>query len=84
VATIDPARSPFRTDYDAELEKLTEARPRSIFERGPEVVTRALIHAIESRRPRSRYPVTIPGHVTAWSKRLLPTPVLDWFLRLQR
>ena len=83
-ATVDPTRSTFRADYAQALDRLTEDRPRSLFERGPEAVTRALVRALDSRWPRPRYRVTLPAHLGAWSKRLLPARALDWFLRLQR
>jgi NAD(P)-dependent dehydrogenase (short-subunit alcohol dehydrogenase family) len=84
VASVDPKGSPFREDYDRALARLTEDHPGSMFERGPEAVTSALLRALQSRRPRARYPVTLPAHIGLWSKRLLPTRVLDWFLLLQR
>jgi NAD(P)-dependent dehydrogenase (short-subunit alcohol dehydrogenase family) len=43
-------------------------------------VTKKLIHALESRRPRPRYYVTIPTHVVGVLKRLLTTRALDRIL----
>ena len=39
-----------------------------------------LIHAIESRRPRPRYFVTVPTHFMGVMRRILPTRALDWLL----
>jgi NAD(P)-dependent dehydrogenase (short-subunit alcohol dehydrogenase family) len=78
------AASPFAGAYRVALAR--SGRPdilSSFFERPPAAVTRALIRALESRRPRPRYPVTIPAHAGAWAKRLLPTRLLDWFVRGQ-
>jgi hypothetical protein len=59
--------------------------PRSrTFKLGPEAVLSKLVHALESPRPRARYRVTIPTHVSAWLKRLLPTALLDRVLLRQR
>lgn len=43
-------------------------------------VTKKLIHALESRRPRPRYYVTIPTHAVGVLKRLLTTRALDRIL----
>jgi hypothetical protein len=40
-------------------------------------VTKALIHALEARRPKVRYPVTVPTRVAAVLKRLLPARTFD-------
>lgn len=50
------------------------------FKLPPEAVTRKLLHALESRKPRRRYYVTVPTYVMAWARRLLPPPVLDRLL----
>ena len=42
----------------------------------PEAVLKRVVHALESRHPRVRYPVTIPTYVFAWAKRLLSN---RWF-----
>jgi len=46
----------------------------------PEAVARKLLHALESRKPRRRYYVTVPTYVMAWARRLLPPPALDRLL----
>ena len=76
-ATIDMAASPHRAGYEAQLARLTGARRPSRFKRGPEAVTAALIHALESPRPRLRYRVTTLTVLAALMKRLLPARWLD-------
>lgn len=53
--------------------------------RGPQwpasAVTKALIHAVEARRPRARYHVTPPTRVMAFLRRILPTRALDRVLK---
>ena len=79
---IDVERSPHRALYEAELAgQGAHARAVSPFRLGPEAVLAKLVHAVESRRPRAHYPVTVPAHAVAWMKRLLPTRVLDRIVR---
>ena len=47
------------------------------FELQPDAVTKKLIHALESPRPRARYYVTTPTYIVGTLKRLLPTRWLD-------
>ena len=47
------------------------------FELQPNAVTKKLIHALESPRPRARYYVTTPTYIVGMLKRLLPTRWLD-------
>ena len=47
---------------------------------GPDAVTRRVIHALESPRPKIRYPVTTPTYLMAGLKRLLPSRWLDQVL----
>ena len=48
------------------------------FELPPSAVTAKLVHALESRRPKARYYVTVPTHIAGLARRLLPTRMLDW------
>jgi hypothetical protein len=50
------------------------------FKLPPEAVAVKLLHALERRKPRRRYYVTVPTYVMAWARRLLPPPALDRFL----
>lgn len=47
------------------------------FELPASAVTKKLIHAVESRRPRARYRVTLPARVVWWARRLLPGPMVE-------
>jgi NAD(P)-dependent dehydrogenase (short-subunit alcohol dehydrogenase family) len=47
------------------------------FSRPPRAVAEDVAHALESRWPRTRYLVTLPAHVLAFLKRLLPHGWLD-------
>jgi len=62
-----------------------DARPardrRYAFTLGPEAVLRKLAHACEAHAPQARYPVTLPSHLIAILRRVLPTPWMDAILR---
>ena len=45
-----------------------------------EAVVDKVIHALEARRPRARYYVTVPTYLFAYLKRILPVQALDWVL----
>jgi NAD(P)-dependent dehydrogenase (short-subunit alcohol dehydrogenase family) len=82
--TVDVRNSPFRRDYGREISRMKSGSKSSYFKLGPEAVMDKLIHALESPRPRSRYRITVPTHVGAMLKRLLPTRVMDRVLLRQR
>ena len=44
----------------------------------PSAVTKVLVHAVEAKRPKPRYYVTVPTHIAGLARRLLPTRLLDW------
>ena len=46
----------------------------------PAAVTRKLIHALESKRPKTRYYVGLPTYLLALAKQILPTRLLDSLL----
>lgn len=46
----------------------------------PNDVTKKLLHALESRNPKTRYYVTAPTYLFMFLKRVLPSKALDWIL----
>ncbi|RRQ20466.1 SDR family NAD(P)-dependent oxidoreductase [Guyparkeria sp. SCN-R1] len=76
-ANIDWQRSVHREAYERQLERLKKPGPAAPFTLPPEAVVRRVIHAIESRRPKARYPVTVPTYLFAVLKRLLTTRAMD-------
>ncbi len=54
--------------------------PTAGFQKPPSAVSDALIRALEDTRPRARYRVTVPTHVLAAARRVLPVGALDWLL----
>ncbi|WP_197716768.1 SDR family oxidoreductase [Methylocaldum marinum] len=78
---IDRERSVHRQKYlsmEARLAKEGAAVP---FTLGPEAVLKAVIHALESKRPKARYYVTFPTYLFGFLKRVLPDRALDELLR---
>ncbi len=47
----------------------------------PEAVLKRVVHALESKKPRIRYPVTVPTYLFAGLKRVLSDRMLDRILR---
>ncbi len=78
--TIEIEGSLHREEYRRRIARMERGGSSSRFKLGPEAVTAALIRALESRRPRPRYRVTVPSHVAALLRRALPTSALHRFL----
>jgi NAD(P)-dependent dehydrogenase (short-subunit alcohol dehydrogenase family) len=46
----------------------------------PEAVLKRVVHALENKRPKIRYPVTFPTYLFAWLKRMMSNRMLDRIL----
>ena len=79
---VDIEHSVHADFYKRVLARLKKQGPAVPFTLPPEAVLDKVIRALESRRPRARYYVTVPTHVFALLKRLLPVRVLDKLLCL--
>jgi len=77
VEGLEIAGSIHREAYERELDGRRAGDVEDRFRKGPEAVLKALVHAVESRRPRVRYRVTAPTRVAAFLKRILPTRLMD-------
>ncbi|TPM52832.1 SDR family oxidoreductase [Mesorhizobium sp. B2-2-3] len=77
---IDHENSVHRADYEEQLERMRTGGSQSALKPGPEVVHKALRHALLSRRPRPHYVVTVPAKVGATLKRILPASMLHRLL----
>lgn len=71
--------SALNTLYTENLIKRLQAagEKKDLFELPPSVVTKKLIHAIESSRPHPRYFVTLPTYFANMFRRILSTRLLD-------
>ncbi len=82
---IDWKKAYRRDIYEAELKKrLNNPNPKpDRFELPPSAVTKKLIHALETPRPKPRYMVTTATYGANLLKRTLPTRWLDKILQKQ-
>ena len=78
---IDVQASRHRDSYEAILKRLQKEGVAQPFTLGPEAVTKKLIHALESKRPRAHYYVTFPTYLMGFLRRLLGARALDAFIR---
>ncbi|MDH3451344.1 MAG: SDR family oxidoreductase [Gammaproteobacteria bacterium] len=78
---IDASGSVHRQAYATMEKRLTEEHAAVPFTLPPDAVLKRVIHALEARRPKVRYPVTVPTYVFAWLKRILPHRGLDAAIR---
>ena len=78
---IDWRSSVHRASYEKQLERLHKPGPAAPFTLPPEAVLEKVVHALESDRPRARYPITVPSVAFWWLKRALSTRAMDWVLR---
>jgi NAD(P)-dependent dehydrogenase (short-subunit alcohol dehydrogenase family) len=79
---IDIENSVHKERYQQVLERLNKEGPAAPFTLPPEAVLKKVIHALEARKPRVRYYVTVPTYLFGYLKRVLPTRTLDRLLRL--
>lgn len=78
---IDIPNSPFRSTYEAVQKRLGNNQDSNDpFTLGPEAVLDKVVHALESKRPKARYYVTLPTYLFGYLRRMLPTRALDWIL----
>lgn len=77
---ISKTTSPHRDYYTSVETRLGGERPLP-FTQTPEAVLKQVMAALESTRPRARYPVTVPARLFGVLRRILPTSTLDAVLR---
>lgn len=73
-------RSPHQQHYQQVMARLDKEGNVDPFTQPPEAVLKRVLHALTSRKPRIRYPVTFPTYLFAVLKRILPAAWLDWVL----
>jgi NAD(P)-dependent dehydrogenase (short-subunit alcohol dehydrogenase family) len=76
---IDEASSHYKEAYVRQRARMGRGGSAR-YKLGPEAVLDALVHAIESDRPKARYYVTKPTHYMAFARRVLPQRLLDRLL----
>lgn len=80
---IDWENSALRRVYEKSLRPrlYTPSSSKDRFELQPAAVTKKLIHALESPRPKARYFVTTPTYIARLAKRFLPDSLSDAIFR---
>lgn len=73
--------SVYKEAYQQTLARLEKESSTTSFTLGPEAVLKALIHALEAKKPKARYYVTFPTYLFGFLRRVLPVRWLDWILR---
>ncbi len=77
---IDYKNSRLADRYKDKLKQL-ESSEDAPFTLGPEAVSKALLHALESPKPKIRYRVTFPTNLFFWLKKLLSDSLMDRILK---
>jgi NAD(P)-dependent dehydrogenase (short-subunit alcohol dehydrogenase family) len=79
---VDWENSPRKKQYETGLiKRLYQPRNKpDAFELPVSAVTKVVMRALESHRPKPRYYVTIPTHFMGVLRRTLSTRSLDWFI----
>lgn len=78
---VDPTGSPHAEAYRRMADRLEQEGAVQPFTLSAEAVLKKLILALEHPKPKPRYAVTLPTHLLAALRRLLPTTALDALLR---
>ncbi len=77
---INFEHSYFSLQYQQMLSGFQLKKAHTIFTKKTDVVVDKLIHAIESSKPKAKYPVTFVTYFFIWIKRILSTKMLDHVL----
>lgn len=78
---IDWENSAKRAEYEAQLlPRIYRETGKDKFELSPDAVTEKLIRALEARRPKPRYYVTVPTYLSGYLRRVLGTRAIDWIV----
>lgn len=80
-SSISMGQGRYRGKYERRMEKAKRPQKKDIFTKPPEAVAVKIVHALESRRPRTRYCVTVPAYLGAFLRRVAPDRLLDRLLR---
>lgn len=73
-------KSYFKNQYKTMLSNFKQKKADSLFTRETDAVIKKLVHAVESRKPKLKYPVTFPAYFLIGLKRILTTRLLDKFI----
>ncbi|CZG15635.1 TPA: SDR family NAD(P)-dependent oxidoreductase [Legionella pneumophila] len=77
---IPMEKSYFKNQYRNMLSNFKQKKADSFFTRNTDAVIKKLVHAVESRKPKPKYPVTFPAYFLIGLKRFFTTRLLDRFI----
>lgn len=77
---IGQKESPHQQHYENLLSDFEKKKDNVPFVLPPEAVVKRLIHALESKKPKVRYYVTVPTYLLGGLKRVLPSYVFERLL----
>jgi NAD(P)-dependent dehydrogenase (short-subunit alcohol dehydrogenase family) len=80
-ANIDIDNSPHREAYRRVQARLANEDETQAFTLPGDAVLKKVVHALESKRPKPRYYVTVPTYALGFLRRVLSTRWLDFALR---
>ncbi|WP_133129634.1 SDR family NAD(P)-dependent oxidoreductase [Legionella yabuuchiae] len=78
---INMQESHYEAQYQRMLGDYRTQKKESVFTKSPEAVVNKLIQAIESKKPKAKYPVTFPAYLFIALKRILTVKMMDRVLR---
>jgi NAD(P)-dependent dehydrogenase (short-subunit alcohol dehydrogenase family) len=78
---IDIESSAHRDRYHKMVDRFEVVGSVQPFTLPPNAVLNRVVHALESKRPKIRYPVTFPTYLFGWLKRIMSHRMLDRILR---
>lgn len=77
IKTLKGKPSVFTAAYQANEARLAKAGPAAPFTLPASAVTPKVMHALDSKRPKARYYVTVPTYLMAYLKRILTHKAMD-------
>lgn len=77
---IDRENTAHKARYEKELKRLNSGGGVNRFRLEPSAVYKKLDHALNAKRPKAHYGVTVPTHIMDFARRLLPTRMVDKLL----
>ena len=80
---LSERESPFARHYarDWRDEVRTFTRPTDVFRKPPETVAQKILHALESRHPRTRYRIGLGAHIMPFLHAIMPARWWDALVR---
>jgi len=80
INNIDQTNTVHAKQYKKQLQRLQTSGGKNRLRLGPEAVYSKLVHALNARRPKAHYPVTLPTYMMAIARRVLPYAILERIL----